>query len=120
MVQQRQLLADTYRRELPELSFQVMKGRRHAYQFMPALLPPGHRRSREDIVTQLAAAGVAVGTYFSPHLAEQPYFQQNSEFLDLTITQVIGARVISLPMYDSMTPQDVQFISKAVRSVLAS
>jgi dTDP-4-amino-4,6-dideoxygalactose transaminase len=120
LVEQRQELADAYRRELPELSFQVMKGPRHAYQFMPALLPGGHHQSREYVITQLAAAGVSAGTYFSPHLAEQPYFMQNSEFLDLKATQDVCARIISLPMYDSMTHRDVQIISEHLRTVLAS
>jgi dTDP-4-amino-4,6-dideoxygalactose transaminase len=97
-----------------------MNGPRHAYQFMPALLPGGHHRSREYVITRLAAAGVSAATYFSPHLAEQPYFLRNSEFLDLKVTQDVGARIMSLPMYDSMTHRDVQIISKHLRNVLAS
>jgi dTDP-4-amino-4,6-dideoxygalactose transaminase len=120
VVEHRQELAAAYRRELPELSFQVMNGLRHAYQFMPALLPNGHRQSREDVITQLAAAGVSAATYFSPHLAEQPYFLHNSKFLDLKVTEDVGARIISLPMYDSMTHRDVQIICNHLRNVLAS
>ena len=103
-------LAEAYRRALPELTFQVMNGPLHAYQFMPALLPAGDLRPKEEIVAGLAAAGVTVRSYFSPHLAEQEFFRRSD----------IAARIISLPLYDDMTFEDVAEICRRVRVVLAA
>jgi dTDP-4-amino-4,6-dideoxygalactose transaminase len=116
----RQCLADAYRQNLPELTFQVMRGERHAYQFMPALLPIELNRNRIEVVERLAADGIVVGTYFSPHLAEQPYFTKYARPGELPIADRIGARIISLPLYDSMTRPDVDRICESVRRVVRS
>jgi dTDP-4-amino-4,6-dideoxygalactose transaminase len=115
-VEHRAMLAEIYRAELSGWTFQEMHGRRHAYQFMPVLLPEGVKRA--DIMTGLAAHGVGVGHYFSPHLAEQPYFQEFSINSDLRVTDRIAARILSLPMSDIMTPAEVSLVCAALRDQL--
>ena len=39
---------------------------------MPVLLPRALAAHRATIVAQLGEAGIGAGTYFSPHLGEQP------------------------------------------------
>jgi dTDP-4-amino-4,6-dideoxygalactose transaminase len=119
IVAHRAQLAEAYRQYLPKFAFQVAMGVRNAYQFMPALLPPDLGVSREEIVARLARAGVGVGTYFSPHLADQPYFKERSKFMDLSVTEAVSSRIISLPMYDTMAPSDVRAICDAVHDALA-
>lgn len=118
IVEHREAIADLYRRQLSDLAFQVMNGPRHAYQFMPVLLPSGHPAGANEIVARLAARGVTARTYFSPHLAEQDFFKQNAKFFDLPVTHDIASRIISLPVYDSMTPQDVTAICERLRDCL--
>jgi dTDP-4-amino-4,6-dideoxygalactose transaminase len=108
VAQHRAMLAGVYRAELSGWTFQEMHGRRHAYQFMPVLLPEGVKRS--DIMAGLAAHGVGAGHYFSPHLAEQPYFQKFGTNCDLRVTHRIAARILSLPMSDVMTPAQVSMV----------
>jgi dTDP-4-amino-4,6-dideoxygalactose transaminase len=115
-VEHRAMLARVYRTELSGWTFQEMHGRRHAYQFMPVLLPEGVKRA--DIMTGLAAHGVGAGHYFSPHLAEQPYFQKHSINFGLQITDRVAARIISLPMSDVMTPTEVLVVCAALRDCL--
>jgi dTDP-4-amino-4,6-dideoxygalactose transaminase len=117
LVTHREDLALVYREQLPGLRFQAMRGVRHAYQFMPALLPP-HVQSA-TVVDRLADAGVMVRTYFSPHLAEQPFFRANSVHFDLRVTEDVASRIISLPLYDGMTRRDVTAICARVHGVLA-
>jgi dTDP-4-amino-4,6-dideoxygalactose transaminase len=119
VVERRQILADAYRRELPGFLFQMMNGPRHAYQFMPALLPDEDPRGTEEITAQLATFGVSARSYFSPHLAEQTFFRENSVFFNLPVTDAIAARIISLPLYDDMTVSDVAAICERLRAVLS-
>lgn len=106
-------LAQIYRAELSGWTFQETHGRRHAYQFMPVLLPEGVKRA--NIMAGLAAHGVVAGHYFSPHLAEQPYFQKFRINSDLRVTDHIAARILSLPMSDVMTPAEVSVVCAALR-----
>ena len=112
----RAILADVYRAELAELTFQEMHGRRHSYQFMPVLLPEGVKRT--NVMAGLAAHGVGAGHYFSPHLAQQPYFQKYGIKCDLRVTDHIAGRVLSLPMSDVMTPAEVSLVCAALRDCL--
>lgn len=119
IVERRCRLANAYRHELSALTFQAMSGPKHAYQFMPALLPKDDPRATEDIVAQLSALGVTARTYFSPHLAAQAFFRQNSTFFDLPVTEAVAEKIISLPLYDDMTSQDVGAICERLRTILA-
>ena len=103
VVAHRAELAETYRRSLPGFDFQQVVGRRLAYQFMPVLLPKDCQVTRGDVVARLRNAGIGVGHYFSPHLAEQPFFSGTCVAQDLSITCEIATRVLSLPMSDQMT-----------------
>jgi dTDP-4-amino-4,6-dideoxygalactose transaminase len=120
VVTRRHELAVAYRQHLPELIFQRVNGPKHVLQFMPTLIPTKHHQTRDQVVAQLAASGIIARTYFSPHLAEQSYFQQTSKFFELPVTREIADRIISLPMYDGMTSQDVQFICETLRGILKS
>ena len=120
IVQHRSRLADIYRRELPEFTFQKMNGARHAYQFVPVLVPDNQPLTVDNIIAELANLGVMARSYFTPHLAEQPFFEENSVCLGIPTTQSIAQRMISLPMYDDMTSHDVETICQRLRSVMAN
>ena len=112
----RAMLADTYRAGLPEWIFQEMHGPRHAYQFMPVLLPPG--MDRAAVLARLAGQGIGAGHYFSPHLAEQAYFRKYGVSADLRVTDRIASRIISLPISDRMTPAEVSLVCAVLRDCL--
>jgi dTDP-4-amino-4,6-dideoxygalactose transaminase len=114
VVAHRAELAETYRRCLPGFDLQRVVGRRLAYQFMPVLLPKNCPVSRADVVSKLRIRGIGVGQYFSPHLAEQPFFGGTCVTQDLSITSRIAARVLSLPMSDQMTHAEVASVAAAV------
>jgi dTDP-4-amino-4,6-dideoxygalactose transaminase len=113
----RAMLAKVYREELPGWTFQEMHGPRHAYQFMPVLLPQG--LDRASALARLAAHGVGAGHYFSPHLAEQSYFRKYNVNSDLQVTDRIAARIVSLPVSDVMTPKEVSRVCAILRDCLA-
>jgi dTDP-4-amino-4,6-dideoxygalactose transaminase len=75
--------------------------------FMPALLPPGWAERRALLIGVMAKHGIGMAHYFSPHLAEHPFFAGQCKISDLTTTREIAGRVLSLPMSDTMTVEDV-------------
>ena len=129
VVQVRSALLNRYRARLPELVFQGMgdpptsdlplPGRAlQAHQFAPALLPRSLAPFRGDVQSWLATQGIGMATYFSPHLAQQPFFAGCSKWGRLDVTDDIGARIISLPIYDDMTFADVDAVASCLTATI--
>jgi dTDP-4-amino-4,6-dideoxygalactose transaminase len=115
VIEHRAALAAQYRAQLPGFGFQQTSGRRLAYQFMPVLLPENCTIAREAVVAALRADGISVANYFSPHLAEHAYFAKTCAVGDLSTTNRIAERVLSLPMADRMTDEEVSHVCTALR-----
>ena len=118
ITQYRAQLANRYRAMLPELEFQAQAPGIQAYQFVPALLPRELSGRKAAIREELASRGIATGAYFSPHLMEQPYFQTTSVAGPLPVSDDVSARMISLPLFDTMTYQEVSQVVEELRSVM--
>lgn len=107
-----------YRAALPGFTMQAPAARRQATQFMPLLLPPALIGHRAAIVTALAADGVGVGHYFSPHIGEQPLFRDVAVIEPTPVADDVAARMLSLPITDAMTPADATEIAhRLVRAI---
>jgi dTDP-4-amino-4,6-dideoxygalactose transaminase len=111
VVAQRAALKQMYCNVLPTWTRQQMRGMRQVHTFESVLLPKEVTGERSNIMAELRERGIGTGTYFSPHLAEQPYFAATSVSGPLTFTRELGARVITLPMYDGMTLEDVRYVA---------
>jgi dTDP-4-amino-4,6-dideoxygalactose transaminase len=114
----RAALVDRYRDALPELQFQQKAPGTQAHQFVPALLPSRLKTERVAIRAQLAEQGIATGAYFSPHLMEQPYFRKTCVAGPLTVCDDVSARMISLPLFDTMTHAEVDYVSESLNTVM--
>jgi dTDP-4-amino-4,6-dideoxygalactose transaminase len=114
IVERRATLAAAYRALLPGWGMQRPTGRRLAFQFMPVLLPEALAGARPALLARLAARGIGAAHYFSPHLAEQPYILTNSVVDDLTVTDRLSRRALSLPMADAMTEAEVAEVCDAL------
>lgn len=114
----RAALLDRYRDLLPELDFQQRTPGIQAHQFTPALLPAQHKTERVAIRAQLADRGIGTGAYFSPHLMEQPYFRDRCVAGPLPVCDEVAARMISLPLFDTMTHDEVEYVAQNVHEVL--
>ena len=114
----RTALVDRYRDALPELQFQQKAPGTQAHQFVPTLLPSRLKAERVAIRAQLAEQGIATGAYFSPHLMEQPYFRKTCVAGPLTVCDDVSARMISLPLFDTMTHAEVDYVSESLNTVM--
>ena len=101
-----------YRATLTGFTVQKTLGRRQAMQFMPMLLPADLAAHRAAIVAALAADGVGAGTYFSPHIGEQPLFRDTALIAPTPVADAVAARMLSLPITDAMTPADAPVIAE--------
>ncbi|WP_232475849.1 DegT/DnrJ/EryC1/StrS family aminotransferase [Flavisphingomonas formosensis] len=116
VVAHRTALAGRYRARLPDFQLQQMLGESQSPQFMPLLLPEALAPQRAAIMARMAELGIGVGTYFSPHLAEQPWFRERCRFGPLPVTDAVAARMLSLPIVDQMAIEDVDAICDALRT----
>ena len=111
----RQTIFDHYRALLPEFAFQKLIGQRTAHQFVSVLVPESHSGRVDEVIEALRACGVGAGRYFVPHLAEQPFFQQTCVAAALPATEKIARRIIALPVADTMTEGEVDYVCRAFR-----
>ncbi len=116
----RAALFDRYRNMLPQLQFQLRAPGTQAHQFVPALLPVGLGGRRAVIRQELALMGITTGAYFSPHLMEQPYFQRVCVGGPVPVCDDVSARMLSLPLFDSMTHDQVDQVVECLHAVLGA
>ena len=116
----RHILAQRYRKQLSNFGFQRSRGHRQTLQFMPLLLPAALGCYRKEIIDRLSEAGIGAGTYFSPHLGEQPWFRETGIIDSLPVTNDIAARILSLPLTDLMTEPDVDHVSDTLIAICAA
>jgi dTDP-4-amino-4,6-dideoxygalactose transaminase len=115
----RAALFNRYRDALPDLQFQLRAPGTQAHQFVPALLPAGLGGRKAAIREELAVRGIATGAYFSPHLMEQPYFQRVCVGGPLPVCDDVSARMMSLPLFDTMTHDEVDQVVENLRALIA-
>jgi dTDP-4-amino-4,6-dideoxygalactose transaminase len=118
IMEHRAVLSNIYRQALPELQFQLRGPGTQAHQFVPALLPSGLGDRRAAIRAALADQGIATGAYFSPHLMEQPYFQKTCVAGPIPVCDDVSARMISLPLFDTMTHHEVDQVVEALQALI--
>lgn len=118
VVSRRAALMRGYRQALPELTYQPELPGAQAHQFAPGLLPPALAPCRDAITAALAGQGIGSATYFSPHLAQQDYFAEHAAGRALPVTDDVASRVVSLPLFDGMTPLNLVEVTTAVRREL--
>ena len=118
IIKHRAALLHHYRSALPELDFQLRAPGIQAHQFVPALLPSALSGRRDAIRAELAERGIATGTYFSPHLLEQPYFQKVCAGGPLPVCDDVSARVISLPLFNTMTHDEVEQVVESLQALI--
>jgi dTDP-4-amino-4,6-dideoxygalactose transaminase len=107
-----------YRDLIPGLTFQPIR-HRQAHQFCAGLLPEHVAASRSELASALRDAGIGSASYFSPHLAQQSYFAEHSVWGDLSVTDDVAGRIISLPMFDSITSAQVEEVAFVMNREMA-
>lgn len=93
------------------LSFQALDSQ-PAWQFLPALVPPGV--ARDDVVSVAAEHGVEVRVYFAHPLHRMPAFAAAPRIGALPVTDDLSRRALSLPMANDLTGDEQAAITAAI------
>ena len=114
--ERRAAIEAAYRESLDGLTLQAVEGERRATQFMSALLPTHIDRDR--LIAALAEEGIGCGSYFSPHLGQQPWIRDHSLSGPTPMADDVAARIVSLPITDRMTADDARHIAARVNAAV--
>lgn len=116
----RDTLADAYRDAVAgRYTIQPRRAGRQALGFFPLLLPSERTHERDAIIAQLDAQGIGAGKYFSPHLGEQPWVRGIAQVEPTPVADMVGSRLLSLPLSDTMTVDDVARVVDTLDRIVA-
>lgn len=87
-------------------------GRKHVYQMYTLKLK---NIDRTKFLADLRGQGIGATVHFDPPVHTQPFYAElcNSSNLDLPVTNKVAATIATLPMYPTMTADDVGFVAHA-------
>lgn len=83
----------------------------------PVLLPEGADRVR--FMDGMKARGIQTSIHYPP-VHRFAYYRGDGDRADLLLTEAVGAREVTLPLYPGMTPGDVESVAAAVAEALAA
>jgi dTDP-4-amino-4,6-dideoxygalactose transaminase len=76
---------------------------------------------RDAMLEHLKAAGVGAGIHYPIPVHEQPAFRfLGYEVTDLPVTHKLCRRILSLPVFPGMTPEEAETVCDAVRATAAA
>jgi perosamine synthetase len=88
----------------------------NAYYKYAVTLPPG--AERELATRQMAAAGVPTGSLYWPPCHLQPSAQRSLGPQICPVAEDVLNRVITLPLYNGMTRDDVEFVTQQLQAAI--
>ena len=83
----------------------------------PVLLPAGADRAR--FMGEMKARGIQTSIHYPP-VHRFSYYRELGNATPLPLTEAVGARVVTLPLYPGLTPADVESVVSAVAEALAA
>lgn len=112
-----ELLADVAELKLPEFPANDCSSAWHLYvvQIRPELLSI----DRNQVIAELAAAGITTSVHWMP-LHMHPYYRATYGFRDedFPVASVVFERIISLPIFPSMTDEQLQRVAQTLKEIL--
>ncbi len=112
--QRREAITHQYQHELlgsgVGLPFQDARGK-PAYHIFPIILPAGS--DRKAFIDHLRSQGIQSSIHYPP-IHTFSYYRKRYPGITLPITEDIGAREVTLPLYPGMTTGDVKTVVEAV------
>ncbi len=115
-IKRRAALYGQYQTRLAEFGFQASRAARQAHQFAAVLTPANADSAR--ITRGLTDSGIGHAIYFRPHLSGQSYFQTTCFVMPTPISDMISNRSLSLPIYEDMTFDDVNYICDIINTYI--
>jgi dTDP-4-amino-4,6-dideoxygalactose transaminase len=88
----------------------------HAWHLLPIILLPDARLSRDDLYEKLRADGIGTSVHYRP-LHQMTYYRDRYTLVpeDFPSTEAIWKSCLSLPLFPSMTVEEVDYVCDRVR-----
>jgi dTDP-4-amino-4,6-dideoxygalactose transaminase len=120
-LEQRHRIADRYRNglaELPGVAAQRVDARdASTYKdFTIAIDEDAFGLTRDAVVDALRADGIDTRNYFSPPVHRQQSYRSVEPY-DLPVTDAVAGRVVSLPIYASLTDAQIDTVTRVLGSL---
>lgn len=119
-LERRQALARRYRELLATVDGiavqEVDEGDMSTYKDFTIRVDDGFGLGRDDVVVALAAEGIDTRRYFHPPVHAQQAYAHLPRAV-LPVTDDVSGRVISLPMFARLTPDDVTTVAETLASL---
>ncbi|MYM82960.1 aminotransferase class I/II-fold pyridoxal phosphate-dependent enzyme [Duganella sp. FT50W] len=94
----------------------VAPGVRHVYQMYSLRVLDGQR---ERMLRCLWASGINANIHFDPPIHRQPWYaERDFRSIELPVTERLSGEILTLPIFPSMTRDDIHTVAAVVRKVL--
>ncbi|HMK27083.1 MAG TPA: DegT/DnrJ/EryC1/StrS family aminotransferase [Chitinophagaceae bacterium] len=116
IMQSRKKICELYDQLLAPLDLQYQKalpGTQYNYAYYPVLFKD--ETTLLQVIAALKAGGVEPRRYFYPSLNKLPFIKKH---IPCNVSEEISGRVLCLPLYDSLSPEEVQMICKIIVTAL--
>jgi len=87
----------------------------NAWQMFTVLVP---LEFRDEMVLALRDKGVGASVHFHPAVHQQAVYKDVKRVASLANTEQVASRLITLPIYPTMTMEDVDYVSESIASFL--
>jgi perosamine synthetase len=112
--QRRRRVAAEYDRRLQSLPVELpitADDCEHVYQMYTICVD---ERIRDGLVAELRAAGVMATVHFDPPVHLQSFYRERANGICLPATERLARRILSLPIYPSMTGDDIAYVCETL------
>jgi UDP-4-amino-4,6-dideoxy-N-acetyl-beta-L-altrosamine transaminase len=121
-VARRRQIVDRYNKAFQELPVELPsepEGYYSSYHLYVIRLRKESKKTRKDLYSKLKAKGIHTQVHYLP-VHTMPYYQENlgHKWGDYPVAEDHYSRVLSLPLYPSMTDVDVDYVISCVKEVL--
>lgn len=119
----RKQITEQYREKLAEPGFAgiqipfMQTPGQSSYHIFPILLPEGV--DRQSFMTAMREQGVQTSIHYPP-IHRFSYYQRRYPGITLPLTESIGDREVTLPLYPTMSDTDVAYVLQAIGQSLAA
>jgi len=98
----------------------VSQDGRHAWHLYVIKITNGLSISRDDFIAELTELNIGTSVHFIP-VTNHPFYKENFQTseTDCPVAQGFYEKIISIPLYPSMSESDVDYVAKAVLSIAA-
>jgi len=115
IIAERKLIADMYNAEVSKISgvSAIVKSESVYYKYQ---ILCSNKDQRENIKTYMLDKGILTGAVYNPPIHLQPLYK-GKEKCSLKNSEDIAPRLLALPIYNGMSPNDIENVIEAIKGI---